>query len=385
MLQAESVALPFTDAERVMGPELEEQKQWVSEYRGMDLFFDFPIAVMAFNSHRQIVFINTKARALAADPKSAPYGLRPGEAFGCIHANETNGGCGTANFCRYCGAAKSIASALSGAIDLQMCQIDRMVPQHHEQLDLLVWTKPFTTHEQVFILAALIDISAEQRKDTFERIFLHDILNTATSIQSVLYMIDDSQDGIREYLDLAKLAAEQLAEEIQTHRSIWDAEHGKLALNASVVSAPDLLKKVGALYNFMAEERGIKVNIHPCGVKKIISDEVLLKRVVSNLVKNAIEACHSGETVELLCFDRGDAVELQIKNPAVIDEEVQSNLFKRSYSTKAKGRGWGTYAARLFIEEYLGGRITFESSPETGTIFTIKLPDDPVFPPGTGS
>ncbi|HRU29131.1 MAG TPA: hypothetical protein P5082_09195, partial [Treponema sp.] len=115
MLQAESVALPFTDAERVMGPELEEQKQWVSEYRGMDLFFDFPIAVMAFNSHRQIVFINTKARALAADPKSAPYGLRPGEAFGCIHANETNGGCGTANFCRYCGAAKSIASALSGA------------------------------------------------------------------------------------------------------------------------------------------------------------------------------------------------------------------------------------------------------------------------------
>lgn len=385
MLQFESISLPFTDAERITGTELEEQLHWVAEYRGMDLFFEFPVAVMVFNSHRQIVFINTKARALASDPKAVPYGLRPGEAFGCIHANETAGGCGTANFCRFCGAAKSIASALSGALDLQQCQIDRIISQRHDQLDLLVWTKPFSTHDQLFILAALVDISAEQRRDTFERIFLHDILNTATSIQSVLYMIDSSPDGFREYLDLAKLAADQLSEEIQTHRSIWDAEHGKLTLNASVVSIPDVIKKVGSLYNFMAEERGIKVKIHPCGEKKIISDEVLLKRVVSNLVKNAIEACHSGEMVELLCFDRGEAVELQIKNPAIIDEAVQANLFKRSFSTKAKGRGWGTYAARLFIEVYLGGRISFESSPEKGTIFTIKLPDDPVFPPGTGS
>uniref|UniRef100_A0A7C3IIH5 histidine kinase n=1 Tax=Gracilinema caldarium TaxID=215591 RepID=A0A7C3IIH5_9SPIR len=384
MLEAEAVVLPFTDAERVSGAELEEQKHWVADYRGLDLFRDLPFAVMVFNNHRQIVFINAKAKSFLAEPEADPFGLRPGEAFGCIHAHETAGGCGTANFCRYCGAAKSIASALSGAIDLQQCQIDRTLSQRHDQLDLLVWTKPFTTHNQVFILAALIDISAEQRRDTFERIFLHDILNTASSIQSVLYLIDDNESGIREYLDLAKIAAEQLTEEIQTHRSIWDAEHGSLSVNASVVSVSSMLQKVGTLYNYMAEERGITVTIYPCGEKKIISDEVLLKRVVSNLVKNAIEACHTGDKVELRCIDLADSVEIQIKNPAVIREEVQANLFKRSYSTKAKGRGWGTYAARLFVEEYLGGRIRFESNTEQGTIFTIQLPDDPVFPPGKG-
>ncbi|AEJ20067.1 sensor histidine kinase [Gracilinema caldarium] len=385
MLEAEAIVLPFRDFERVSGAELEEQKHWVADYRGLDLLYEFPVAVMVFNVHRQIVYINAKAKSFLADPHGDPFGLRPGEAFGCIHARETAGGCGTAKFCRFCGAAQGIASALSGAIDLQQCQIDRTRSQHHDQLDLLVWTKPFITHNQVFILAALIDISAEQRRDTFERIFLHDILNTASSIQSVLYLIDDKESGVREYLDLAKIAAEQLTEEIQTHRSIWDAEHGSLSVNASVVSVSSLLQKVGTLYNYMAEERGIQVVITPCGEKKIISDEVLLKRVVSNLVKNAIEACKTGDVVELRCFPKSDAVIIQIKNPAVISEEVQANIFKRAYSTKAKGRGWGTYAARLFVEDYLGGRISYVSNPEQGTIFTIQLPDDPVFPPGTNS
>lgn len=385
MLETEAIMLPFTDTERVTGTQLEEQKQWVTDYRGIDLFGEFPIAVMVFNSHRQIVYINQKALSFLQDQRVNPYGLRPGEAFGCIHAKETSGGCGTANFCRYCGVAKSITSALSGAIDLQHCQIDRTISQRHGQLDLLVWTKPFTTHNQVFILTALIDISGELRRDTFERIFLHDILNTASSLQSVLYLFNDEKNNIREYLDLAKIAAEQLIEEIETHRSIWDAEQGKLLVNASVVSVGTILQKVGSLYNYMVEERGIKVAIPLCGDKKIISDEVLLKRVLSNLVKNAIEACHTGETVELRCIDRGESVEIVVKNPAVMGEDVQANLFKRSYSTKAKGRGWGTYAARLFVEDYLGGRISFESNPQGGTTFTIQLPDDPVFPPGKGS
>jgi signal transduction histidine kinase len=379
----EPVVLPFTDTVRITGDELEAQKQWVSDYRGMDLFNEFPVAVMVFNQHRQIVFINTKARAAVNASLQEPYGLRPGEAFGCIHAGETAGGCGTAKFCRFCGAAQGIASALSGALDLQECQIDRTFDHRHDQLDLLVWTKPFTTHDQIFILAALIDISAEKRRDTLERIFLHDILNTASSIQSLLYLIDDDRSSVREYLDLAKNAVEQLNEEIQTHRAIWNAEQGSLSVNASVVSVGTLLQHMGALYNYMAEERGIRVKVEACGEKKIISDEVLLKRVVSNLVKNAIEACHSGDVVELLCLPEPDAAIIQIKNPAVISEAVQANLFKRSYSTKAKGRGWGTYAARLFVEDYLGGCISFESSAETGTIFTITLPDEPVFPPGT--
>ncbi len=388
MQSAESISLPFTDTDRDAGSELDAQVLWVAEYPGIYLFDDFPVAVMIFNRHRQIVYYNRRSASLLPNPEQSPIGLRPGEAFGCIHAFENPGGCGTARFCQYCGAARGIASALSGALDVEQCKIDRSISDHRSQLDLLVWTKPFTTHEQLFIIAALIDISAEQRRDTFERIFLHDLLNTATSIHSVLNLMEDASSAgtpDREYLNLARLAADQLTEEIQTHRSIWDAEQGVLAVNAAVVSLGDLLRKVGTLYNYMAEERGITVVVRACPEKKIISDEVLLKRVVSNLVKNAIEACHSGETVTLECRDMGGYIEIHVSNPALISEEVQSNLFKRSYSTKAKGRGWGTYAARLFVEEYLGGRIGFESVPGKGTVFVIQLPDDPVFPPAKGS
>jgi sensor histidine kinase regulating citrate/malate metabolism len=53
---------------------------------------------------------------------------------------------------------------------------------------------------------------------------------------------------------------------------------------------------------------------------------------------------------------------------------VQLQIFVRSYSTKGKGRGLGTYAMKLFTEKYLGGRIDFESRPETGTTFRVELP-----------
>lgn len=67
-------------------------------------------------------------------------------------------------------------------------------------------------------------------------------------------------------------------------------------------------------------------------------------------------------------------VELRIGNPAVMGQDVLANVFKRSFSTKGRGRGLGTYAARLFVEEYLGGTIRCESEEGKGTVFTVRLP-----------
>jgi sensor histidine kinase regulating citrate/malate metabolism len=64
-----------------------------------------------------------------------------------------------------------------------------------------------------------------------------------------------------------------------------------------------------------------------------------------------------------------------VSNPGLIPEQVQLQLFKRSFSTKsAKGRGIGTYSMKLFGERYLGGRVGFESTAEKGTTFWIELP-----------
>jgi sensor histidine kinase regulating citrate/malate metabolism len=60
--------------------------------------------------------------------------------------------------------------------------------------------------------------------------------------------------------------------------------------------------------------------------------------------------------------------------PVFMPEEVQLQVFARSFSTKGPGRGVGTYSIKLPTERYLGGRASFETCRETGTTFTVRYP-----------
>ena len=69
------------------------------------------------------------------------------------------------------------------------------------------------------------------------------------------------------------------------------------------------------------------------------------------------------------------AVSLSVRNAGVIAPDVQARIFQRSFSTKAvRGRGLGTYSMKLFGERYLGGEVSFSSSPGAGTVFTVRVP-----------
>ena len=96
------------------------------------------------------------------------------------------------------------------------------------------------------------------------------------------------------------------------------------------------------------------------------TDPVLLRRVLGNLVKNALEASPDGETVTVAFVDRKTPT-FVVHNESVTTEAVRLQVFQRSFSTKGGiGRGVGTYGARLIAERYLGGRLTFSSKHGRG-------------------
>ena len=55
-------------------------------------------------------------------------------------------------------------------------------------------------------------------------------------------------------------------------------------------------------------------------------------------------------------------------------EAVRHQIFQRSFSTKGPGRGLGTYSVKLFTEQYLKGKVGFESLEGKGTTFFVSLP-----------
>jgi hypothetical protein len=69
-------------------------------------------AVVILNRQRQIVLASSELKEmLGADNLDDLIGKRVGEVFGCVHADEGPGGCGTSEACRFCGALDAISSS----------------------------------------------------------------------------------------------------------------------------------------------------------------------------------------------------------------------------------------------------------------------------------
>lgn len=333
-----------------------------------------PEPAMILNHERQIVLANDKLTALLDRPALALVGLRPGEAFGCMHAGERPEGCGTTEACRYCGAANAIVgSQATHAARREEC---RILQPAGGAFDLLVWSTPLQVAGEEFTLLALRDTTDEHRRQVLERLFYHDVLNTAGGLQGLLDIfpdLDAAEAG--EMAAKARQLSAYLVEEIQAQRALSAAESGDLRVALRPLDARALLAGLYDLYAPMAEDRGVLLAPPRCGEPTtVVSDEVLLRRVVSNLMKNAIEASRRGQAVDV-SFTNDGVPRFCVHNEAVMPEAVRLQVFQRSFTTKKEsGHGLGTYSAKLFTERYLGGRVSLTSSDGAGTVFAVELP-----------
>jgi signal transduction histidine kinase len=106
----------------------------------------------------------------------------------------------------------------------------------------------------------------------------------------------------------------------------------------------------------------------------MVTDRRLLARVLTNLVKNAVEASSPGERVSLNCAEDDGKVVFTVHNPGVMKPEVRAQVFQHAFSTKGPGRGLGTYSVKLLTERYLEGEVGFVSTEAAGTTFHVALP-----------
>ena len=106
------------------------------------------------------------------------------------------------------------------------------------------------------------------------------------------------------------------------------------------------------------------------------TDPVLLRRILGNMIKNALEAIPEGERVTVDCARKKGKVSVRVRNPGMMTSDVRRQVFQRSFSTKGRGRGLGTYSMKLLGEKYLGGKVSFSSAMKEGTTFCLELPQE---------
>jgi K+-sensing histidine kinase KdpD len=337
----------------------------------------FPEASMILNRERQIVLANDKFAKMLNRSRESLVGLRPGEAVGCIHCHDEQGGCGTSIFCSVCGAANAMDQSLkTGAVNVQECRISCADSQGPFSLDLRVWSTPLALEGKPFMVFAVRDMSDENRRRVLERMFFHDVLNTAGGIRGLLEILPDlPKEEVKETTELAYKSAMDLINVIESQRDLAAAERGELKVKIQAVDVRLLLSNLASLFGYYPFAR--EKEIEPprfSGPALIQTDGVLLGRVLGNLLKNALEASSPGQRISLDYKNEGQPT-FTVHNQAAMPESVRLQIFQRSFSTKGENhRGIGSYSMKLLTEKYLRGSVSFTSTEEEGTTFTVQLP-----------
>jgi hypothetical protein len=375
------ITTQFDTPFRSTSSDIEKQKIFVNKFTIVrDLLEALPVAAVLLDPNRQIVAFNKTAQnILSPDENNRIEGRRIGEAVNCIHAFEMPAGCGTSKFCEECGAGKCnkyTRETLQSCTN--ECRITTKKDNIENSLDLRVHTSIVKLEEKHFTFFTIEDIQDEKRRKVLERIFFHDVLNTASAVLGISEIIKDSEslDIVNEFKTMMHSSSDQLVKEIQSQRDLINAEQGTLSLNKVSISVNEIISNA---FNIYKNHKVSKGKHYTCDFGKndslINTDSVLLVRSIGNLIKNALEATEVNGSVHVYSTSEDGKVKFNVKNNCVIPGNIQLQIFQRSFSTKASsGRGIGTYSVKLLVEQYLNGTVSFKSNSADGTIFTIELP-----------
>jgi nitrogen fixation/metabolism regulation signal transduction histidine kinase len=371
-----SSSTKYAPSKRSRPQVLKRQKELFENNQLLDGFLTkIPAIFMVINEDRQIVYINNGALEFTGLKDIAPaIGKRPGELIGCIHSEEEAGGCGTSEACTYCGAVNAVLKCQkTGKKTVMDCRI--MVGPEHTAYDLRVWASPLNIKNEKFIVITMQDIQNEKWRGFLERIFFHDLLNIMTPLLGNIELLKGKENNTTEplILNIDKIS-NYIVEEIQTQQIIINAENDSLKIDPLKMNSKEFLVEMKTLFqdNNLFKEKNIEIALNSESID-LLTDKVILRRILGNMIKNALEASSNNGKVTIGCSKKDTEVEFWVHNPGYIPREIQLQIFTRSFSTKGSGRGLGTYSMKL-LSRFLKGKISFYSSENHGTTFMIDIP-----------
>ncbi len=204
----------------------------------------------------------------------------------------------------------------------------------------------------------------------------HDIRNPLQAIAGEVFLARE---------ELAALPAEDAARNIQDN--LTSIEQNLFYIDKIVADLQDYTKPLNPNKEKVNIEKVIEeallivaipssltVSIPVEECPHLTADLSMLKRVLINLIQNAVQAMPDGGTLAIQArCENGEAYLTVSDTGEGIPPEVQKRLFTPLFTTKSKGQGFGLAVVKRLIEAQ-GGNISFESQPGKGTTFTVQLP-----------
>ncbi len=214
--------------------------------------------------------------------------------------------------------------------------------------------------------------------ETLSASIAHEIRNPITAAKSLVQQMEEDPTAA-ENVEYARVALEELhrVERSVSHLLRFAREE---EMGIGDVRMADVIDSALETFRDRLARSGIELVREPGGAGALRGDAEQLRRVIINLVGNAIDALDESFTpnprIELALGENlaGREVWVRIRdNGPGIDAEALSKLFSPFYTSKANGTGLGLAISRKLIEAHRG-TLEARSQPGAGAEFLLTLP-----------
>ena len=226
---------------------------------------------------------------------------------------------------------------------------------------------------------------AEQSRRELVANISHDLRTPMASIRAFIQAI---QDGVVEdpkskaqYMRTISLEVERLDQMIQQLFELSVYDSGTMQLHKEWTALDQWLLEVMEHKRFILEEQHREVHIDfPERVKEVYMDGEKMKRVLVNLLDNALRHSKVGTDISIRIRQQDNFIFIELEDHGEgISQEHLPHIFDRTYRVEASrnqkyaGTGLGLAIARHIVEAH-EGKIFAASELGTGSTFTVQLP-----------
>ncbi|MHB9841999.1 sensor histidine kinase [Paraburkholderia terrae] len=209
----------------------------------------------------------------------------------------------------------------------------------------------------------------------------HDLRTPVARIMGIAEIALQSErepDRCRDALADCVEESDQLLQMLNTLMDISEAETGTLKLHLELVDISRLLADAVDLYQLVAEEKAITVSITAAQPMWLTADRNRLRQVMANLLDNAIKYTPEGGRVDVQGYSSQHKIVIRVADTGIgmTSEELSKSwdrLYRGDRSRSQRGLGLGLSLVKAVVEAH-GGHVTATSSPDAGSVFTVKLP-----------
>jgi len=241
--------------------------------------------------------------------------------------------------------------------------------------------------EKPSIFMIMSDITLEREivkiKEDFFHSVAHDIRVPLLTMQGYIKLLENScEPGMKNsgYIDNIKSSSAHLFELLQNILDISRIEAGNLKPNFNEIKVENFLKDITKKFKVLYDEKSIKFNVDLKDIGEIIieGDENLLRRVIENLLSNALKFTPDGGKVEFFCFKNKNVLDILVSDTGRgIPRDKLDSIFEKYVQVsetddRQTGSGLGLAIAKKIIEMH-GCNIDVKSVPNEGSVFKIEL------------